>query len=250
MVYNLSQHFTPTRWIHEWDRSALCCARASRSILSHRVNQAAVCAFSSFLSCELFVFLNLWLSLSTRLLIFGHRVFDRTGWRAAKAEATSEVGWSGRKIANIFCGKVFLLSRNFIHTEKTSRFIAHNVTRFKSLNLNDYGTSWKYVMMGKTGSFFFAVVPKTLPAASARCFDMHHCLGSSLANSRKNCQQFMIPPATTSEVITSLTALRVYSRKCTSRKKPSKSIKHGSFFLMVFYHSRLQRNTADSLFTL
>lgn len=69
MVYNLSQHVPPTRWIHEWDRSALCCARASRSILSHRVNQAAVCAFSSFLSCELFVFLNLWLSLSTRLLI-------------------------------------------------------------------------------------------------------------------------------------------------------------------------------------
>lgn len=80
-------------------------------------------------------------------------------------------------------------------------------------------------------------------------FDMHHCLGSSLANPRKYCQQFMIPPATTSEVITSLTALRVYSRKCTSRKNPLKSIKHGSF-LMVFYHSRSQCNTADSLFTL
>lgn len=81
---------------------------------------------------------------------------------------------------------------------------------------------------------FFAVVPKTLPAASARCFDMHHCLGSSLANSREYCQQFMIPPATTREVITRLTALRVYSRKCTSRKNPSKSIKHGSFLVVSF----------------
>lgn len=53
----------------------------------------------------------------------------------------------------------------------------------------------------------------------------------------KYCQQFMTPPATTGEVITCLTASRVYSRKCTGRKSPSRSIKHGSFFLIVFYHS-------------
>lgn len=143
----------------------------------------------------IFLFLNLWLSLGTRLLILAtDSLITQAGVQPKRRPKTLA---NQEAIANILRKGFFFAFQKFnLHRKNLQALV--KVT-CKSFNLNDYGTSWKYIMMGKTARFCSR--PQNTP-----CPPTHVVLTCTIVwvvrwqIYVKYCQQFMTPPATIGEV--------------------------------------------------